>query len=65
MRKEMRTPKASFTHQELLSFTEKILDEVCIDCCPNCEVLLNWRDCHDEDDIKAKIEEIGTTWRWV
>ena len=55
MREEMRI---SFTHQELFSFTEKILDSVASDTCPSCQVALDWRDCYSEEDIKTKIEEI-------
>jgi hypothetical protein len=73
MRKGKRTPKATlriyldgrwqevfvyFTREELLSFIVKLFDAFFIDCCPSCQLSLNWHDYISEDDIKRKIEEI-------
>jgi len=55
MRKER---KIIFTPQELLSFTKKVLDRICNDCCPSCQVILNWHDYYSDDDIKGITQEI-------
>lgn len=55
MRKEERT---TFTPPELLLFVEKLLDAFFIDCCPSCQLPLDWRDRISEENIKTKMEEI-------
>ncbi len=57
--KELEIEMPEIEYRITLQGIEKILDDVARDVCPNCQLLIDWRNYYTEEDIKNKVEEIA------